>query len=102
MVVIVANPGDPTAGSDQGLAGKTVALRRRCGTLVVQQIERPERDGLLAGTINFDPTILPSGDPHVGRPVPGCAVGRLREAFIGDRRTAEAKDYPRIAPEAKP
>ena len=75
MVVTVANPGDPTA--DPSKAWPEDRRTVEVGTLIVQRIEA-ERDGPCRD-INFDPTVLPTGHPGVGRPVPGRAVVGLRE-----------------------
>jgi catalase len=96
MAVTVANPGDPTADPT-----KTWPEDRRTvevGTLIVQQIEA-ELDGPCRD-INFDPTILPSGMRTSDDPFPAARSAAYAKSY--DRRTAEAKDYPRIAPEAKP
>jgi catalase len=96
MVVTVANPGDPTA--DPSKAWPEDRRSVEVGTLVVQQIEA-ERDGPCRD-INFDPTVLPSGIQTSDDPFPAARSSAYEKSF--DRRTAEAKDYPRAAPEAKP
>jgi len=96
MIVTVANPGDPTADPSKAWPAdrRTVDV----GTLTVQQIEA-ERDGPCRD-INFDPTVLPSGMRTSDDPFPAARSAAYAESF--DRRTAEAKDYPRIAADAKP
>jgi catalase len=96
MAVTVANPGDPTADPTKAWPGdrRTVDV----GTLVVQQIQ-PERDGSCRD-INFDPTVLPSGMRTSDDPFPAARSAAYAKSY--DRRTAEAKDYPRTATDAKP
>jgi catalase len=96
MVVTVANPGDPTADSSKAWPEdrRTVEV----GTLTVQQIQ-PERDGPCRD-INFDPTVLPTGIRTSDDPFPAARSSTYAKSF--DRRTAEAKDYPRTATDAKP
>ena len=50
--------------------------------------------------INFDPTVLPSGMKTSDDPFPAARSSAYAKSF--DRRTAEAKDYPRTVPGAKP
>jgi len=96
MVVTVADPGDQTADPTQPWpeGRRTVDV----GTLVVQQIEG-ERDGPCRD-INFDPTVLPSGMRTSDDPFPAARSAAYARSY--DRRTAEASDYPRSAPGAKP
>jgi catalase len=96
MVVTIANPGDPTADPTKAWPDdrRTVAV----GTLIVQQIEA-ERDGPCRD-INFDPTVLPSGMKTSEDPFPAARSAAYARSY--DLRTAEAKDYPRTAPDAKP
>src|SRR5580704_939483 len=96
MVVTVANPGDPTA--DPSKAWPEDRRTIEVGTLIVQQIQ-PERDGPCRD-INFDPTVLPSGIRTSDDPFPAARSAVYAKSF--DRRTAEAKDYPRTATDAKP
>jgi catalase len=96
MVVTVANPGDPTA--DPSKAWPEDRRTVEVGTLTVQQIQ-PERDGPCRD-INFDPTVLPSGIRTSDDPFPAARSSTYAKSF--DRRTAEAKDYPRTATDAKP
>jgi catalase len=96
MVVTVANPGDPTA--DPSKAWPEDRRTVEVGTLTVQQIE-PDRDGPCRD-INFDPTVLPSGIRTSDDPFPAARSAVYAKSF--DRRTAEAKDYPRTATDAKP
>jgi catalase len=96
MVVTVANPGDPTA--DPSKAWPEDRRTVEVGTLTVQQIQ-PERDGPCRD-INFDPTVLPTGIGTSDDPFPAARSSIYAESF--DRRTAEAKDYPRTATDAKP
>lgn len=95
MAVTVAAPGDPTADPSKPWPQdrRTVDV----GTLVVQQIE-PERDGPCRD-INYDPTVLPSGVTTSDDPFPAARSAAYRVSY--DLRTAEAKHYPRTAPEAK-
>jgi catalase len=96
MVVTVANPGDPTA--DPSKAWPEDRRTVEVGTLTVQQIQ-PERDGPCRD-INFDPTVLPSGMRTSDDPFPAARSSVYAKSF--DLRTAEAKDYPRTATDAKP
>jgi catalase len=96
MVVTVANPGDPTA--DPSKAWPEDRRTVEVGTLTVQQIQ-PERDGPCRD-INFDPTVLPTGIRTSDDPFPAARSAVYAKSF--DRRTAEAKDYPRTATDAKP
>jgi catalase len=96
MVVTVANPGDPTA--DPSKAWPEDRRTIEVGTLTVQQIQ-PERDGPCRD-INFDPTVLPTGIRTSDDPFPAARSAVYAKSF--DRRTAEAKDYPRTATDAKP
>jgi catalase len=96
MVVTVANPGDPTA--DPSKAWPEGRRTVEVGTLTVQQIQA-ERDGPCRD-INFDPTVLPSGMRTSDDPFPAARSSAYAKSY--DRRTAEAKDYPRTATDAKP
>ena len=96
MAVTVANPGDPTADPSKAWPGDRRTVE--AGTLIVQQIE-PERDGPCRD-INFDPTVLPSGIRTSDDPFPAARSSVYAKSY--DLRTAEAKDYPRTAPGAKP
>ncbi len=96
MAVTVANPGDPTA--DPSKAWPDDRRTIEVGTLTVQQIQ-PERDGPCRD-INFDPTVLPSGIRTSDDPFPAARSAVYAKSY--DRRTAEAKDYPRTATDAKP
>jgi catalase len=96
MVVTVANPGDPTADPSKAWPQDRRAVE--VGTLTVQQIQ-PERDGPCRD-INFDPTVLPSGMRTSDDPFPAARSAVYAKSF--DLRTAEAKDYPRTATDAKP
>jgi catalase len=96
MVVMAANPGDPTA--DPSKAWPEDRHTIEVGTLTVQKIEA-ERDGPCRD-INFDPTVLPSGIRTSDDPFPAARSAAYAKSF--DRRTAEAKDYPRTATDAKP
>lgn len=96
MVVTVANPGDPTADPSKAWPEDRRAVE--VGTLTVQRIQS-ERDGPCRD-INFDPTVLPSGIRTSDDPFPAARSAAYAKSF--DRRTAEAKDYPRTATDAKP
>jgi len=96
MVVSVANPGDPTA--DPSKAWPKDRRSIEVGTLTVQQIQA-ERDGPCRD-INFDPTVLPSGMRTSDDPFPAARSAAYARSY--DLRTAEAKDYPRTAPDPKP
>ena len=96
MVVTVANPGDPAA--DPTKAWPEVRRAVEVGTLTVQQIE-PEADGPCRD-INFDPTVLPSGIRTSDDPFPAARSAVYAKSY--DLRTAEAEDYPRTVPGAKP
>jgi catalase len=96
MVVTVANPSDPTADPSKAWPEDRRAIE--VGTLTVQQIE-PDRDGPCRD-INFDPTVLPSGMRTSDDPFPAARSAAYARSY--DLRTAEAKDYPRTATDAKP
>jgi len=96
MVVAVANLGDPTADPSQAWPEDRRAVE--VGTLAVQRIQA-ERDGPCRD-INFDPTVLPSGVRTSDDPFPAARSAAYAKSF--DRRTAEAKEYPRTATDAKP
>ncbi|MET0677049.1 MAG: catalase family peroxidase [Bradyrhizobium sp.] len=96
MRVTVANAGDPT--NDPTKAWPEDRRTIEVGTLVVQQIEA-EADGPCRD-VNFDPTVLPPGMRTSDDPFPAARSSVYRESY--DRRTAEAKDYPRAATGAKP
>jgi catalase len=96
MMVTVANSGDPTADPSKAWPEDRRAIE--VGTLTVQQIE-PDRDGPCRD-INFDPTVLPSGMRTSDDPFPAARSSIYAKSY--DLRTAEAKDYPRTAPDAKP
>ncbi len=91
MVVTVANPDDQTA--DPAKAWPDDRRKVEVGTLIVREIE-PEADGPCRD-INFDPTVLPDGMRVSDDPFPAARSSAYRVSF--DRRTAEAKDYPRTA-----
>jgi catalase len=96
MVVTTANPGDPTADPTKAWPEdrRTVVV----GTLIVQKIEA-EADGPCRD-INFDPTVLPAGIRTSDDPFPAARSAAYAKSY--DLRTAEAKDYPRTATDAKP
>ena len=96
LSVTVANPGDPTA--DPTVAWPEDRRTIEAGTLIVQQIEA-EADGPCRD-INFDPTILPTGIRTSDDPFPAARSAAYAKSY--DRRTAEAKDYPRTTTGAKP
>jgi len=96
MMVTVANSGDPTADPSKAWPEDRRAIE--VGTLTVQQIE-PDRDGPCRD-INFDPSVLPSGMRTSDDPFPAARSSIYAKSY--DLRTAEAKDYPRTAPDAKP
>ncbi|CAN5826109.1 catalase family peroxidase [soil metagenome] len=96
MMVTVADAGDPTADPSKAWPAGRRSLD--VGTLVVQKIEAesngPCRD------INFDPTVLPSGIKTSDDPFPAARSSTYAKSY--DRRTAEAKDYPRTTLAAQP
>ncbi|HYZ23563.1 MAG TPA: catalase family peroxidase [Rhodopila sp.] len=96
MVVTVANPGDPTADPSKPWPDDRRSVE--VGTLIVQQIEA-ERDGPCRD-INFDPAVLPAGMRTSDDPFPAARSSAYAKSF--DRRTAEARDYPRTAAGARP
>ncbi len=97
MIVIVANPGDPTA--DPSKAWPEDRRKVETGTLVVSAIE-PEADGPCRD-LNFDPTILPVGMHVSDDPFPAARSAAYAVSF--NRRAAENKYYPHTPAEgAKP
>ena len=96
MTVTVADPGDPTA--DPSKAWPQDRRTVEVGTLVVQRIEA-EHDGPCRDIV-FDPTVLPPGMRTSDDPFPAARSAAYMKSY--DLRTAEAKDYPRTAPEARP
>jgi catalase len=96
MVVTAANPGDPTADPTEAWPADRRTIE--VGTLIAQHIQA-ERDGPCRD-INFDPTVLPSGIRTSDDPFPAARSAAYAKSY--DLRTAEAKDYPRTAPGAKP
>jgi catalase len=96
MTVTVANPGDQTA--DPSKAWPADRRTVEVGTLIVDRIE-PERDGPCRD-INFDPTVLPSGIRVSDDPFPAARSAAYAVSY--NRRTAETKDYPPTATDAKP
>jgi catalase len=96
LVVSLANPGDPTADPSKAWPEDRRAVE--VGTLIVQQIQA-EPDGPCRD-INFDPTILPTGIRTSDDPFPAARSSAYAKSY--DRRTAEAKYYPRTATDAKP
>jgi catalase len=91
-----ADAGDPTADPSKAWPENRRVIE--VGTLTVQQIEA-ERDGPCRD-INFDPTVLPSGMRTSDDPFPAARSAAYARSY--DLRTAEAKDYPRTATDAKP
>ena len=89
LVLMVANPGDPTA--DPTKAWPEDRRKVKAGELVVTKTE-PEADGPCRD-INFDPTVLPIGMRTSDDPFPAARSAAYAVSY--DRRTAEAKDYPR-------
>ena len=96
MAVTAADPGDPTADPSKAWPADRHAIE--VGTLTVQKV-LPEPDGPCRD-INFDPTILPSGMRTSDDPFPAARSAAYAKSY--DRRTAEAKDYPRTETGAKP
>ena len=96
LSVTVANPGDPTA--DPSKAWPDDRRKVEVGTLTVQTIV-PEADGPCRD-INYDPAVLPNGISTSDDPFPAARSSAYRVSF--DRRTAEAKDYPRTATGGNP
>ncbi len=96
MVVTVARPGDPTADPTKAWPPDRQAVD--VGTLTVEQVQA-ERDGPCRD-INFDPTVLPNGIRTSDDPFPSARSSAYAKSY--DRRTAEYRDYPRVATEAKP
>ena len=96
LVVTLANPGDPAA--DPSKAWPDDRRTVEVGTLTVQRIEA-EADGPCRD-INFDPTVLPAGIKTSDDPFPAARSSAYAVSY--DRRTAEAKDYPRTPTDAAP
>ncbi len=96
MMVTVASPDDPTA--DPSKAWPEDRRSVDVGTLTVQQIQ-PERDGPCRD-INFDPTVLPICIRTSDDPFPAARSSVYAKSY--DRRTTEAKDYPRTTTGANP
>jgi catalase len=93
MTVTVADPGDPT--SDPSKAWPDSRRTVSVGTLTAEKVI-PEADGPCRD-VNYDPTILPAGIRTSDDPFPAARSAVYAVSF--DRRTAEAKDYPRITKE---
>ncbi|MDQ7249609.1 catalase family peroxidase [Dongia sedimenti] len=89
LVVMLANPGDPTADPSKAWPADRKSVE--AGTLVVDKVEA-ERDGPCRD-INFDPTILPDGITVSDDPFPAARSAAYRHSF--NLRTAEEKNYPR-------
>jgi catalase len=96
MVVTIAEPGDPTADPTKAWPAERRTVE--VGTLIVQQIEA-ERDGPCRDVV-FDPVVLPSGMRTSDDPFPAARSAAYAKSF--DRRTAEAKSYPRTPTGGKP
>jgi catalase len=96
MAVTVAEPGDPTADPTKAWPADRRAVD--VGTLTVQRVQA-ERDGPCRD-INYDPTVLPDGMRTSDDPFPAARSSAYAKSF--DRRTAEARDYPRTVTEATP
>jgi catalase len=96
MVVTVANAGDPSADPSKPWPPDRRTIE--VGTLLAQHVQA-ERDGPCRD-INFDPTVLPAGMRTSNDPFPAARSAAYAKSY--DLRTAEAKDYPRTATEAKP
>ena len=96
LAVTVANPGDLTSDPSQAWPDQRRIVE--VGTLTVQQIDA-EADGPCR-EINFDPTVLPSGIRTSDDPFPAARSAAYAVSY--DRRTSEAKDYPRTATDATP
>ena len=96
MVVTVADPGDSIA--DPSKAWPADRRSVTAGMLVVQRIEE-EADGPCRD-INFDPTVLPAGISTSEDPFPAARSAAYAVSY--DRRTAEARAYPRQTAGARP
>ena len=98
MQVTVADPADPIADPSKPWPAERRSVD--VGTLVVSAVQ-PERDGPCRD-INYDPTVLPDGIATSDDPFPAARSAAYAVSY--DRRTAEAADYPRTAPDqgAKP
>jgi catalase len=96
MVVTVANAGDRTADPSKPWPADRRTIE--VGALVAQHVQA-ERDGPCRD-INFDPTVLPFGIRTSDDPFPAARSAAYAKSY--DLRTAEAKDYPRTATEARP
>jgi catalase len=94
--LMVANPGDPTA--DPTKAWPEDRRQLNAGTLVVSRVEA-EADGPCRD-INFDPTVLPAGLRTSDDPFPAARSAAYAVSY--NRRTAEAKDYPRTDVKGQP
>lgn len=92
LQVTVADPADPTA--DPSKPWPTDRHKVDVGTLVADQVQ-PERDGPCRD-INYDPTVLPDGISTSDDPFPAARSAAYAVSY--DRRTAEAADYPHVAP----
>ncbi|MBO1077291.1 catalase family peroxidase (plasmid) [Roseomonas marmotae] len=96
MVVTVAEPGDPVADPSQSWPEdrRTVDI----GTLMVRALQE-EADGPCRD-VNYDPTVLPSGMITSADPFPAARSSAYALSYR--RRAAEAAQYPRTAPGARP
>ena len=92
MQVTVADPADPIADPSKPWPADRHTVD--VGTLVVSQVQ-PELDGPCRD-INYDPTVLPDGMATSDDPFPAARSAAYAVSY--DRRTAEAADYPRMAP----
>ena len=83
--------------SDQGLAGRSPHRR---GRHAHRAADRSRGATARAATSTSIPTVLPAGMRTSDDPFPAARSAAYAKSY--DLRTAEAKDYPRTATEAKP
>ncbi len=95
LMVVLANPGDPT--NDATKAWPDDRTRIEVGTLTIRAAQ-DEADGPCRD-FNYDPTILPAGIEVSDDPLLAARSAAYARSF--DLRTAEAKAYPRGAGAAR-
>ncbi|RKK02554.1 catalase [Pseudoroseomonas wenyumeiae] len=96
MVVTIAGPDDPVA--DPSKAWPEGRRTVEVGTLTAREVE-DEADGPCRD-VNYDPTVLPDGMSTSADPFPAARSSAYALSY--QRRAAEAAQYPRTTPGARP